>query len=117
MKKPKHVPKQSSKRKTTPIVEDDDDILKTLAKDIVLHCFRNTHLENIHAGKSCGGVGGGFSDHDMKKLIIEAVDKTYTFLVGTFDNRFTERMSAGILMFRGSHSSWNEPKLIREWLQ
>jgi hypothetical protein len=106
---------RSSKRKKDS--ETQDDVLKTLAKDIVLHCFRNTHLEDIHAGKSCGGVGDGFSDAEMKKLMIEAVDKTYTFLVGTIDNRFSEGMSTGIVMYRGSHKDWNEPKLIKEWIK
>ena len=95
----------------------DEDLLKTLAKDIVLHCFRNTHLEDIHAGKTCGGVGSGFSDAEMKKLMIEAVDKTYTFLVGTIDNRFSPMMSAAIVMYRGSHHDWNDPKLIKEWIK
>lgn len=106
--------KTSKKKKGA---EPDDDILKTLAKDIVLHCFRNIHLEHIHAGKSCGGVGTGFSDAEMKKLMIEAVNKTYTFLVGTFDNRFSPIMSAGIITYRGSHKDWNEPKLIKEWIK
>jgi hypothetical protein len=100
------------KRKT----ENANDDLKNLAKDIVLHCFRNTHLEDIHAGAECGGVGAGFSDKEMKKLMIEAVDKTYTFLVGTIENRFSPMMSTGIVMFRGSHADWDEPKIIKEWL-
>jgi hypothetical protein len=103
-----------SKKKTK--ADDTNDDIKNLAKDIVLHCFRNTYLEDLHAGKECGGVGAGFSDADMKKLMIEAVDKTYTFLIGTIENRFSPMMSTGIVMYRGSHVDWNEPKIIEEWL-
>jgi hypothetical protein len=106
---------RSSKIKKSP--RSENDMLKSLAKDIVLHCFRNTHLENIHAGKSYGGAGAGFSNAEMKKLMIEAVDKTYTFLIGTIENRFSPMMTAGIAMYRGSHADWNEPKTVRGWLK
>jgi hypothetical protein len=103
-----------SKKKRNSTNSNDD--LKQLAKDIVLHCFRQTYLEDLHAGEECGGVGGGFSDDDMKTLMIEVVDKTYTFLVGTIENRFSPMMSAGIAMYRGSHADWNEPQIVQEWL-
>ena len=95
----------------------EEEKLKIIAKDIVLHCFRNTHLENIHAGKKNGGVGSGFSDKEMKRLMIEAVNNTYTFLVGlSKDKGLSEATMKWIEMSRSSHQDWGEPKIVRGWL-
>lgn len=69
--------------------------LSDLAKSIVLHAFRNTVLEDIHAGK---GVPAGsvvltpdgrripleqvshISDERMRELMIESVNKVYAML-------------------------------------
>jgi len=67
---------------------------------MVQQCFRNTELENLHAGTGPNSAAGDFSDvkvvspygeipwpdlsrlndEEMKVLMIEVVNKTYTFL-------------------------------------
>ena len=89
---------------------DEDLMLKNLAKDIAVHCFRNTHLENLHAKLD------GFTDSEMKVLMIEAVNNVYTYLYGLRWG-FTKEMENYIAMYRGSIKDWNEPELIKEWLK
>ena len=94
----------------------DRKVLKEISKELVLHCFRNTHLENIHAGKECGGVGYGFSDGEMKKLMIECVNNVYTYLVGKSENIFKPEIESWFFANRSSTAGWNEPQLIKEWI-
>ena len=76
-----------------------------LAKLIVLECFRNSVLEDLHAGISPFSAAGDYSDvlvnspygaipwpqvsrfndEEMKKLIIDVVDRTYQFVHRLFD--------------------------------
>jgi hypothetical protein len=76
-----------------------------LAKAIVLECFRNSVLEDLHAGISpCSAAGdysdvlvnspygaipwphvSRFNDEEMKKLIVDVVDRTYQFIHRLFD--------------------------------
>jgi hypothetical protein len=78
----------------------DDELRKRLAKFMAQQCFRNTELENLHAGVVAGSMTGDYkdvnvvtpygeipwtelsrlSDEEMKVLMIEVVNKTYTFL-------------------------------------
>ena len=73
---------------------------KRLAKFMAQQCFRNTELENLHAGKVPSSQAGDYTDvyvvtpygeipwselsrlndEEMKVLMIEVVNKTYTFL-------------------------------------
>jgi hypothetical protein len=73
---------------------------KRLAKFMAQQCFRNTELENLHAGKVPSSRAGDYTDvnvvtpygeipwselsrlndEEMKVLMIEVVNKTYTFL-------------------------------------
>lgn len=92
-----------------------DNELKEIAKDLVLHCFRNTILEDIHAGEGNGGIGAGFSDAVMRELMIEVVDKTYTFLTGLTKDNFKKEALEWFRM--NSTSDWNEPKLFKEWIK
>ena len=90
-----------------------------LAKWIVLERFRNSALEDLHAGISpCSAAGdysdvlvnspygaipwpqvSRFNDEEMKKLMIDVVDRTYQFVHRLFDeadggvllNSLTER--------------------------
>lgn len=93
---------------------------KEMAKDIVMHCFRNTHLENIHAGEKNGGVGDGFGDIEMKKLMIEAVNNVYTWLTvmeqGS-EYQFRNSQWKWITMYRSCHKDWNEPKLVKNLIE
>lgn len=59
--------------------------LKKEAKAIVVYAFRNTFLEDIHAGKTCPVCDGKseyshITDEEMKKLMKEFVNKMYTVL-------------------------------------
>jgi hypothetical protein len=76
-----------------------------LAKLIVLQCFRNSFLEDLHAGISPSSAAGEYSDalvnspygaipwtqvsrfndEEMKKLMIDVVDRTYQFVHRLFD--------------------------------
>ena len=76
-----------------------------LAKLIVLECFRNSALEDLHAGISPSSAAGDYSDvlvnspygaipwpqvsrfndEEMKKLIVDVVDRTYQFVHRLFD--------------------------------
>jgi hypothetical protein len=76
-----------------------------LAKLIVLQCFRNSLLEDLHAGISPSSAAGDYSDvivnspygaipwtevsrfndEEMKKLMIDVVDRTYQFVHRLFD--------------------------------
>jgi hypothetical protein len=49
---------------TKPLREIRNNTLlkKRLAKVMALQCFRNTHLENLHAGMSPSSETGDFSD-------------------------------------------------------
>ena len=78
-----------------------------LAKLIVLECFRNSGLEDLHAGISPSSATGDYSDvlvdspygaipwpqlsrlndDEMKQLMIEVVDRTYRLVHRLFDER------------------------------
>jgi hypothetical protein len=71
-----------------------------LAKYLVLQCFRNSQLEDLHAGIAPSSATGDyadvtvtspfgtipwprlsrFNDEEMKQLMIDVVDRTYRFL-------------------------------------
>ena len=72
-----------------------------LAKLIVLECFRNSLLEDLHAGIAPSSVTGDFSDvvvnspygaipwsqvsrfddQEMKRLIVDVIDRTYDLIL------------------------------------
>src|SRR5271165_3646161 len=78
----------------------DRELRSDLAKMLVGLCVRNTKLENLHAGKSPISLEGNhsdvkvvssageipwaelsrISDEEMKALMIEIVNKVFTFL-------------------------------------
>src|SRR3954464_1074420 len=77
-----------------------------LAKLIVLECFRNSGLEDLHAGISPDSAAGDYSDilvnspygaipwpqvsrlndEEMKQLMIDVVDRTYRLVHRLFDD-------------------------------
>jgi len=81
-------------------LKDNGGLKKRLAKVMALQCFRNTELENLHAGTSPSSKTGDFSDvkvvspygevlwndvsrfsdEEMKKLMIDVVNHCYSFL-------------------------------------
>ena len=84
----------------------DPEIQQRLAKHIALRCFRNSILEDLHAGKVPDSKSGDYSDvvvhtpygeipwndlsrisdAEMKKLMIDVVNHTYHFIQEFFDD-------------------------------
>jgi len=93
--------------------------LNRVAKIMVLHCVRNTFLEDLHAGTAPSSKAGDYSDvkvvtpygeipwnnlsrlddYEMKRLMKEVVNKVFTFLAILHTN---ESLPVGAL-------GWNEP--------
>jgi len=85
-------------------IQNDDVLTKRLAKTMALQCFRNTALEDLHAGASPGSKTVDFSDvkvvspygeipwselsrfndAEMKALMIDVVNHCYNFLLVLF---------------------------------
>ena len=83
----------------------DPVLQQRLAKYLVLQCFRNSMLEDLHAGLSPSSASGDFSDvsvnsphgvipwpkvsrlndDEMKRLMIDVVDRAYRFIHTLFD--------------------------------
>jgi len=107
----------------------DEKTAQELAKCIVLRCFRNTELENIHAGKEPHSEAGDYSDvyvvtpageipwndvskisnEQMKKLMKEVVNTTYSFLVKMDDENFLQKSLELSMPFT---NNWDTPKVI-----
>lgn len=102
-----------------PMAQDDLKLCKAAAIALVQRCVRNTQLENLHTGIFPASQSGDYadvkvvspfgeipwnevsriSDPEMKSLMIEIVDKVFTFLV-----------HCDHLSDRPSHAKWNEPE-------
>ena len=84
----------------------DPILQKRLAKYLVHHCFQNSVLEDLHAGIAPDSKSGDYSDvvvstpfgeipwrklsrfddAEMKKLMIDVVQKSYEFIQDPFDD-------------------------------
>jgi hypothetical protein len=108
----------------------DPALQRRLAKYMVLQCFRNSMLEDLHAGTSPSSASGDYSDvtvssaygvipwpkvsrlndDEMKRLMIDVVDRTYRFIHTLFDEN-----TGGQLLLRLAERDplppWNEPTL------
>ncbi len=108
----------------------DPVLQQRLAKYMVLQCFRNSMLEDLHAGISPSSAAGDYSDvtvsspygvipwpkvsrlndDEMKRLIIDVVDRAYRFIHMLLDeNTGGELLS--LLAERDPLPQWNEPTL------
>jgi hypothetical protein len=108
----------------------DPVLQKRLAKQLVLQCFRNSRLEDLHAGISPDSAVGDFSDvnvtspygeipwtevsrlndDEMKELMVDVVNRAYRFIHTLFD----ENTSAELLIRlaeRDPAPRWNDPTL------
>ena len=104
-----------------------------LAKAIVAFSFRNTSLEDIHAGLSPVSNTGDFSDvivtdangreipwnrvsrieqEEMKLLMQTAVNRVYTVLMQQDDPVFREQVLEFALTYT---KKWDEPKEWEGW--
>lgn len=108
----------------------DPVLQKRLAKYLVLQCFRNSALENLHAGISPSSATGDYSDvqvsspygttpwpeasrfndDEMKVLMIDVVNRTYRFIHTLFDEN-TGGIVLSQLAERDFLPRWNEPTL------
>jgi hypothetical protein len=109
----------------------DPRLQKRLAKYIVQRCFRNSVLENLHAGivpdSKAGDYSGvvvstphgeipwsrlsRFNDVEMKTLMIDVVQRTYEFVREFFDS---ESDFGGQILLRLASKDptpqWEDPK-------
>jgi len=106
------------------------EVLKRLAKYLAQQCFRNTMLEDLHAGITPDSQTGDYtdvlvrspygeipwprlsrlSDQEMKALMIDVVNKTYRALIVLFDDQLGAELIK-ILAQRDPLPRWNEPTL------
>lgn len=111
-------------------VSSNPEVLKRLAKYLAQQCFRNTMLEDLHAGVTPDSATGDYSDvlvrspygeipwpklsrlsdEEMKALMIEVVNKTYRALVVLFDDRLGDQLIK-VLAQHDFLPRWNEPTL------
>lgn len=93
---------------TVNAISRDSVVMKRLAKYLAQHCFRNTFLEDLHAGITPDSKTGDYtdvlvrspygeipwpqlsrlSDEEMKVLMIDVVNKTYRALRLLFNDQF-----------------------------
>jgi hypothetical protein len=108
----------------------DSVLQQRLAKYMVLHCFRNSMLEDLHAGISPASAArdysdvtvsspygvipwnnvSRFNDDEMKRLMIDVVDRAYRFIHTLFD----ETAGGELLLLLAQHDPlprWNAPTL------
>src|SRR2546430_5504185 len=89
-------------------IKNNEVVRKRLAKLMASHCFRNSMLEDFHAGTvpssrsadysdvkvvtPYGEIGWNdlsrVSDKEMKSLMIDAVNRSYRFLSELFDGPY-----------------------------
>jgi len=116
--------------KQAKLIATDEQLRKRLAKFMALQCFRNTELENLHAGMSPDSKTGDyrdvkvvgphgeipwrelsrFDDEEMKTLMIDVVNKTYTWLTTLFASQEAADVILETLATQDPQPSWNDPQ-------
>src|ERR1700686_4115990 len=104
------------------------EVLQRLETCLAQQCFRDTMLEDLHAGITPDSQIGDYTDvvvrspygeipwpnlsrlndEEMKALMIDAVNKTYHALIVLFDDRLGGEL-INILAERDFLPRWNEP--------
>lgn len=107
----------------------DPVLQQRLAKYLVLRCFRNSVLEDLHAGVSPSSKSGDyfdveirtpfgaipwnklsrFDDAEMKVLIIDVVNRTYQLIRELFDEEIGGRLLLQ-LAAQDPAPKWENPK-------
>jgi hypothetical protein len=111
-------------------ISSNPELMKRLAKYLAQQCFRNTMLEDLHAGITPDSQIGDYTDvvvrspygeipwpelsrlrdEEMKALMIDVVNKTYHALTILFDNRMGAELIE-IIAQRDLLPRWKEPTL------
>src|ERR1700692_2741853 len=98
---------------TVSAITSNQVLMKRLAKYLTQQCFRNTFLEELHAGITPDSKTGDYadvvvrspygeipwpklsrlSDDEMKTLMIDIVKKTYQALTLLFDDRLGDELT------------------------
>ena len=110
-------------------LKDNELLLKRLAKLMALKCFRNTVLEDFHAGIVPASESGDYSDvtvvspfgeipwkklsrlsdDEMKVLMIQVVHYCYNFWTNMF---VSDEMAGNVINYlkeRDPEPKWNDP--------
>jgi len=110
----------------------DPILQERLAKYLVQQCFRNSVLEDLHAGIAPSSKTGDyadvmvctpfgdiswnrlsrFDDAEMKRLMIDVVDRTYQFIRQLFDPEVGGELLRQ-LAARDPLPGWENPKELR----
>jgi len=125
----KVIPEATMNIETAREISSNPEVMKRLAKYLAQKCFRNTVLEDLHAGTIPDSQTGDYtdvvvrspygeipwprlsrlSDEEMKALMIDVVNKTYRTLT-VFDNQLGGELIMN-LVERDPLPQWNEPTL------
>src|SRR5688572_8527252 len=123
------------KREHLKALKDNELLRKRLAKYMALNCFRNTELENLHAGMGPSSKAGDNSDvkvispygeipwnelsrlndAEMKTLMIDVVNHCHLFLSMLFATRGGEELIES-LKEQDPVPQWNDPESPGEWM-
>src|ERR1700674_737562 len=110
-------------------MQSNDVLRQRLAKYLALHCFRNTKLEDFHAGISPSSKAGDYSDvkvvspfgeiawnnlsrlsdSEMKILMIDVVNHCYQVLGMLFVAPIGDKLIEA-LMEQDVVPEWNDPQ-------
>ena len=112
---------------------NDPELQKRLAKYMVLQCFRNSMLEDLHSGITPSSAAGDYSDvyvttphgeipwpklsrlsdEEMKSLMVDVVNRTYRFIHELFDENTGGAILVRLAM-RDPLPKWNAPTLTSD---
>jgi hypothetical protein len=111
----------------------DPELQKRLAKYMVLQCFRNSLLEDLHSGITPSSAAGDYSDvhvttpygeipwsrlsrlsdEEMKGLMIDVVNRTYRLLHQLLDENTGAEILVRLTM-RDPLPNWSIPTLAAD---
>jgi hypothetical protein len=109
-------------------IRDNEVVRKRLAKLMALRCFRNTCLEDLHAGRVPHAQTGDYtdvrvvdsereipwvelsrlSDREMETLMIEVVDHCYDFLTMLYGSAAADEVIAELTL-HDPLPEWHDP--------
>jgi hypothetical protein len=110
-------------------IQTNEIVRKRLAKVLALRCFRNTQLEDLHAGLFPSSAAGDYSDvkvvspfgeipwkslsrfddTEMKALLIDVVEHCHQFLAELFTSPYGDHLLEQ-LQQRDLVPHWKDPR-------